>query len=141
MAVVALLGGGLGGCSQISVPVGSNNVDTPTLLTGSIPSAADVAYSDVDEEDRGIIAAKFDSIGLDLGNSEPASGLTLPWLNALSGNSGTLSGIDSTTLAATGCLTFRTTANTIAGIKLYEGTACRDVTGRFAVTALNVAGA
>jgi hypothetical protein len=141
VAVAALLGAGLSGCSQMSVPVGSSNVDTPTLLTGSIPSASDVAYSDVDEDDRGIIAAKFDAIGQELQSGQPSSGLSLPWLNAASGNSGTLSAIDTSTLAAAGCLTFRTTANTIAGIKLYEGTACRDITGRFAVTALTVAGA
>ncbi|MDN3718459.1 hypothetical protein QW131_02535 [Roseibium salinum] len=57
-AVLLPLGLVLGGCSQFSVPVGSNNVDTPTLLTGSIPSSSDVAYSDISVEDRKIIAEK-----------------------------------------------------------------------------------
>jgi len=139
--VLVLLGALLGGCSQVSVPMGSNNVDTPTVLTGSIPSAADVAYSDINDGDRGIIAAHLDSLGVNLTTDQPIAELTLPWLNSVSGNSGTLSAIDFALLPDTGCLTFRTTANTIAGIKLYDGTACRDVTRKFAVTVLTVADA
>ncbi len=131
----------LAGCSQIEVPVGSNNVDTPTLLTGSIPSSMDIAYSDISEEDRGVIARNLDGIGSDLGNNTVAATLTLPWLNDVSGNSGTLSNIDADSLEDTGCVSFRTTANTIAGIKLYSGTACRDVTQKFAVTGLAVSDA
>jgi len=136
--VVIVLGTALGGCSQVSMQMGSNNVDTPTVLTGSIPSASDVAYSDINEGDRGIIAAHLDTLGDDLTDGETVGQTTLPWLNSVSGNSGTLSGINSALLADTGCVAFRTTANTIAGIKLYDGTACRDVTRKFAVTSLTV---
>lgn len=139
----ALLAAGalVSGCSQVSVPVGSNNIDAPTVLTGSIPSTSDVAYSDVNEGDRGIIAANLDSLSDDLADIETVKELSLPWLNSVSGNSGTLSGIDATSLAASGCVTFRTTANTIAGIKLYDGSACRDVTRKFSVTTLTVSDA
>ncbi|MCV0429772.1 MAG: pyridoxamine 5'-phosphate oxidase, partial [Roseibium sp.] len=61
--------------------------------------------------------------------------------NASSGNSGTLTNIDTAALSDTGCISFQTTANTIAGIKLYSGTACRDITQKFAVTTLIVADA
>jgi len=138
-AAILALGIGLGGCSQVTVPMGSNNVTSPTVLTGSIPSAADVAYSDIHEDDRTIIAGHLDTLGQSLEDDTPPTGVSLPWLNSVSGNSGTLSGIDTSLLSATGCLTFRTTANTIAGIKLYDGTACRDITRKFAVTALTVA--
>jgi len=140
-AVLLTLGLALGGCSQISVPMGSNNVDTPTLLTGSIPSSSDVAYSDISEEDRQIIAENLNAAGPDLAAGSSPDGLVLPWLNSVSGNSGTLSDIDTASLGETGCLSFLTTANTIAGIKLYSGTACRDVTRKFAVTTLSVADA
>ena len=140
-AVVFTLAVGLGGCSQVSVPMGSNNVATPTVLTGSIPSASDVAYSDIHEDDRAIIASHLDTLGESLPDGQAATGTALPWLNAVSGNSGTLTGIDTSALTSTGCLTFRTTANTIAGVKLYDGTACRDITRKFAVTALTVSGA
>ncbi|WP_428669495.1 RT0821/Lpp0805 family surface protein [Roseibium sp.] len=129
------------GCSQIEVPVGSNNVDTPTILTGSIQSSTDIAYSDISAEDRSAISRNLDVIAPNLDNGTVTATLTLPWLNPLSGNSGTLSDIDGTSLSETGCVSFRTTANTIAGIKLYSGTACRDVTQRFAVTGLAVADA
>lgn len=131
----------LGGCSQISVPMGSNDVDTPTLLTGSIPSSSDIAYSDISPEDRKIIAENLDAADPELTADSQAGALNLPWLNALSGNSGTLSNIDASSLGETGCISFKTTANTIAGIKLYSGTACRDVTQKFNVTTLSVADA
>ncbi|MCX2723687.1 RT0821/Lpp0805 family surface protein [Roseibium salinum] len=140
-AVLLPLGLVLGGCSQFSVPVGSNNVDTPTLLTGSIPSSSDVAYSDISVEDRKIIAENLDVAGPQLAETGQADALSLPWLNAVSGNSGTLTNIDSASLGETGCVFFKTTANTIAGIKLYSGTACRDVTQKFSVTTLSVADA
>ncbi len=129
----------LGGCSQLSVPVGSNNIDSPTVLTGSIPSASDVAYADINEDDRSVIAQNLDTISQDLAAGKPTHALSLTWLNAISGNSGTLSNINASTYGETGCLGFQTTANTIVGIKLYSGTACRDITQKFAVTSLTVA--
>ncbi len=136
-----LLGAGLGGCSHVSVPIGADNVDTPTLITGSLTTSADVAFSDVNADDRGIIAENLDAIAPRLADGQPVDALSLPWLNAISGNSGTMSDINTAILAETGCVTFKTTANTIAGIKLYTGTACRDVRQKFAVTDLSVADA
>ncbi len=128
----------LAGCAQVTVPTGSNNVDTPTVLTGSIPTPSDQAYSDVNADDRAVIAENLDTLSGDLDLSEESKDVMLSWLNPVSGNSGTLTKIETATFDATGCLSFHTTANTIAGIKLYSGTACRDVTQRFAVTALSV---
>lgn len=138
VAILLALGISLGGCSQVTMEMGSNNLDSPTVLTGSIPSPADVAFADINEGDRGIIAQNLDLLGAELAEGKPAEGMTLTWLNSVSGNSGTLTQINTSVLSETGCLGFKTTANTIAGIKLYSGTACRDVTQRFAVTALTV---
>lgn len=131
----------LGGCSHVTVPMGASNIDTPTVITGSIPSSTDIAYSDVNEDDRKIIAENLDKLGSGLTPPSISAELSVHWLNALSGNSGTLSQIDTATLSETGCLSFQTTANTIAGIKLYSGTACRDITQKFSVTTLTVADA
>lgn len=128
----------LAGCTQVTVPTGSNNVDTPTVLTGSIPSPSDQAYSDVNADDRAVIAENLNTLSDELDLTEADQDVMLSWLNPVSGNSGTLTQIETGTFDATGCLSFRTTANTIAGIKLYSGTACRDITQRFAVTALSV---
>jgi hypothetical protein len=137
----ALLGMCLAGCGQMGMQVGTDDLKTPTILTGSIQSAADVAYSDLSPEDRKTIAANLDALESDLERGSDLDGLSLPWLNAISGNSGTVSEIMPSAFIQTGCLTFKTTANTIAGIKLYSGTACRDITQKFAVTALAVADA
>jgi 17 kDa outer membrane surface antigen len=133
--------GVLGGCSHVTVPMGANNVDTPTVITGTIPSSTDIAYSDINDGDRRIIAENLDAIGVVLKADSEVQNVSLPWLNSLSGNSGTLSNIDTAALGETGCLSFQTTANTIAGIKLYSGTACRDISQSFAVTTLSVADA
>ncbi|MES0879990.1 RT0821/Lpp0805 family surface protein [Roseibium sp. SCP14] len=141
VAIALALGVSLGGCSQVSVPMGSNNVDTPTILTGSISSSTDIAYSDINAGDRNSIAENLDAIGADLVANNDVRDLSLHWLNSSSGNSGTLTNIDTAPLAETGCVSFLTTANTIAGIKLYSGTACRDITQKFTVTTLSVADA
>ncbi|WP_208985949.1 RT0821/Lpp0805 family surface protein [Labrenzia sp. OB1] len=141
VAILVIFGQALGGCSMVSMPMGSNNIDSPTLLTGSIGSSSDVAYADINDDDRQIIAENLDAIGPELAAGNTAEDLTLPWLNAVSGNSGTLSKLETASLGDTGCLSFETTANTIAGIKLYSGTACRDVAQKFAVTTLSVSDA
>ena len=121
------------GCS--SMPLASNDIDSPTILTGSIPSNTDVAYADVDERDREILALTLDSASVDP-NDQVTPVQTLAWTNPESGNSGTISNVDLTKLPDTGCVEFDTTANTIAGIKIYHGTACRDITQRMVITAL-----
>ena len=137
----------LAGCGQVSMPLGSNDVETPLVLTGSIPSSSDVAFSDIDETDREIIAMSIDQLvsGTGMEASALADGDTKPtaisWTNPDSGNSGSIGKLDKSKLDDTGCIEFETTANTIAGIRLYKGTACRDVRQVMAITALNVSGA
>jgi len=141
MVCAIVAGFSLAGCSQMGMQVGTDDVTSPTILTGSIPSATDVAYSDLTPEDRQAIAANLDGLETDLGQGADLADLSLPWLNSSSGNSGTVSSISPAIYAQTGCLSFKTTANTIAGIKLYSGTACKDITRKFTVTALAVADA
>ncbi|MBO6755374.1 MAG: pyridoxamine 5'-phosphate oxidase [Roseibium sp.] len=125
----------LAGCGQVAVPLGSADVETPIILTGSIPSAADIAYTDIDERDRVIIAHTIETALTDgaVHGDAPAA---FSWRNSESGNSGTVSKIDLAEIGRTGCLGFETTANTIAGIKIYNGTACHDISNRLAITAL-----
>ncbi|MET1414160.1 RT0821/Lpp0805 family surface protein [Roseibium sp. HPY-6] len=141
VGLLLLLGCCLAGCARVTVPIGSNNVETPTVLTGSIPSPTDQAYADVDADDRAVIAENLDTFAPSANETAADQEVLLSWLNPISGNSGTLTKIDVDNLGETGCLSFETTANTIAGIRLYSGTACRDITQKFAVTALSVADA
>ncbi|MEP3048728.1 MAG: RT0821/Lpp0805 family surface protein [Roseibium sp.] len=138
MLCMLVLGMIVSGCSQVSMQMGSADVTEPTLLTGSISSNSDVAFADISSDDRLIIAQNLDELSGDLSGSSDLAELSLPWLNTASGNSGTVSAFDRSTFEETGCLNFQTTANTIVGIKLYAGTACRDITQKFAVTTLTV---
>lgn len=124
----------LGACSPVSMPIGSADIETPLVLTGSIPSEADETYADINTEDRKLIAQTLYS-ALDEGSTDAA----LAWSNPESGNSGTISDLDVSKFKSTGCLSFKTTANTISGLRLYEGTACRDISNAMAVTTLSVA--
>ncbi|WP_346899460.1 RT0821/Lpp0805 family surface protein [uncultured Roseibium sp.] len=124
----------LGACSPVSMPIGSSDIETPLVLTGSIPSLDDDAYTDVGADDRKLIAKTIHT-AVDDDNTAEA----LAWSNPESGNSGTISDVDVSQFEDTGCLSFKTTANTITGVGLYEGTACRDISNAMAITVLRVA--
>lgn len=119
------------------MPLGSDDVETPLLLTGSISSSEDTAHSDIDGQDRRLIASALEQ-ALVNANLQIEDRRSLAWTNLESGNSGTIGNVDQTIMDATGCLSFETTANTIAGVQIYSGTACRDISQKLAVTALSV---
>lgn len=123
------------------MPIGSSGIETPLVLTGSIPSDIDVAYADIGKEDRRLIAASLSGAinqpsMADDDETEPTS---FAWTNPESGNSGTISEVNMSDFEDTGCLAFTTTANTIGGVRLYSGTACRDISKKMAITTLTVA--
>ncbi|EAV41314.1 hypothetical protein SIAM614_00949 [Stappia aggregata IAM 12614] len=120
------------------MPLGSSNVDKPTVLTRSISSSVDQVHDDINADDRAVIAHNLDTIGSQLDTGVDDQDALLSWFNPISGNSGSLSKIDANGFWETGCLSFQTTANTITGIRIYTGTVCRDVTRKFAVTTLSV---
>ncbi len=130
----AAISGLLGACSPVSMPIGSSDIETPLVLTGSIPSLDDDAYADVGTDDRKLIAQTIHMAVDDNNTAED-----LAWTNPDSGNSGTISALDVSKFKDTGCLSFKTTANTITGVRLYEGTACRDISKTMAITVLRVA--
>ncbi|GGB51422.1 hypothetical protein GCM10011316_24300 [Roseibium aquae] len=129
-----MIAGIAAGCSQVTVPLGSTDVETPMLLTGAISSGTDIAYADIGQDDRAFIA---EAIGSALSSDLDLAGVRVPWSNPDSGNSGTLTDLDTDALAQTGCLGFSTTANTIAGVQIYSGTACRDARNAVLITGLS----
>ncbi len=127
------------GCGQVSMPLGSADVETPLVITGSLASPTESAFTDVGAEDRQIIAYTLD-LAVDNGSLlalEDSDGENrLTWSNPQSGNSGKVSDIDKSAFADTGCVGFRTTANTIEGVRIYKGSACRDISQRMTITSL-----
>lgn len=122
------------------MPLGSADVETPLVLTGSLPNSLDVAYTDIGAEDRRLIAnALLSAMNQPKKETEqPEDQAPLTWSNPESGNSGTIAELETSDFENSGCLSFKTTANTIEGVRLYNGTACRDISQKLAITALNV---
>lgn len=118
--------------------MGSDDMETPLVLTGSIPSASDVAFSDVGVGDRTVIAQALTPVFQGDTSNLPTEENSLRWTNPSSGNSGNIRKLSLDGLADTGCVNFQTTANTIAGIRLYNGTACRDLSQRVQITSLSM---
>ena len=113
----------LSGCGGVSMPIGSSDPATPLDLTGSIDAQRDTADLDINQQDRAIIA-KAIATARETGSANPP----FTWTNPLTGNSGTILTLTDETIASgTGCARFETTANTIGGVRSYEGVACRDV--------------
>lgn len=122
-------------CSQVVPPMGTHDSVAPLDLTGAIKAAPDKA-ADVDGEDRRIIARSIENA---LAQSRTGSSQTVSWANPVSGNTGTISDIDNGTASLPGCVHFKTTANTISGVRAYEGQACRDAVSNLTVTGLSEA--
>ena len=122
-------------CSQVAPPMGTHDSVAPLDLTGAIKAAPDKA-ADVDGEDRRIIARSIENA---LAQSQTGSSQTVSWANPVSGNTGTISDIDNGTASLPGCVHFKTTANTISGVRAYEGQACRDAVSNLTVTGLSEA--
>jgi len=112
-----------GACGGVSMPVGSADPTTPLDLTGSIDAQQNTADVDINAQDRAVIA-KAIATARDSATAQPP----FSWTNPLSGNSGTILALTDDTIASgTGCARFRTTANTIGGLRAYDGVACQDV--------------
>ncbi|WP_417769224.1 RT0821/Lpp0805 family surface protein [Stappia sp.] len=123
-----------GACGGVSMPMGSADPETPLDLTGSIDGQQNPADVDISAQDRAIIAKAIATARED-GIAEPP----FSWNNPISGNSGTIIAlVDDTPANGTGCARFETTANTIGGVRAYNGVACQDLMRDWAVIGLTV---
>ena len=128
----ALLALVLGACGGVSMPMGSADVETPLDLTGSIEGQQNTADVDINKQDRAIIATAIGTA-----RQQDAAKPPFSWTNPITGNSGTiLSLVDDSVPGGTGCTRFETTANTIGGVRAYDGVACRDVMRDWSVISL-----
>lgn len=134
---------GLGACAQLSGPLATSDVVDMSDVTGSIDSAgasaadgsatdaagasSQAGSTDIDAADRQLIALAIASA------PAPGNAISIPWLNPVSGNSGTIIALTPEGRDLLGCVAFRTTANTIQGVRAYDGNACRDARQQLAV--------
>lgn len=135
LGVILSLGIFAAGCAQTSAPIATNDMVAPLDLTNSISGMPSNAGADVEATDRQVIA-------LALAETTPPGGgeVEIPWLNPESGNSGTITKVTGEGDQVPGCMSFRTTANTIQGVRAYEGNACRDARQNLAVISLAALG-
>ncbi len=116
--IVALVAG----CGTFSTPIGSDDVQTPLDLTGSIEGSQNSADADIGTGDRQAIA-----FALAAGPTSVEKSAAFTWSNPISGNSGTILSLKKEEVAiGTECTRFETTANTVGGVRAYQGLACRD---------------
>lgn len=132
LGVVALLSA----CGTFPTSVGSDDVQTPLDLTGSIEGAQNSADTDIDAGDRQAIA-----FALAAGPASVAKSAAFTWSNPISGNSGTILSLVSEKVGiGTECTRFETTANTIGGVRAYQGLACRDAKTNWTIVDLREKG-
>lgn len=142
LATILSAGAYLGACAQMGGPLGNSDVVDMSDVTGSIgttnvptPSAPDSTAqsstaADIDSSDRQLIALALASA------AGPGNALSVPWINPQTGNSGTITALTEEGKELLGCVAFRTTANTIQGVRAYDGNACRDARQQLAVITL-----
>ena len=122
----------VGACGGVSMPVGSADLAAPLDLTGSIDGQQNDADVDISRQDRAVIAKAIATARDGAVGAPPFA-----WNNPLSGNSGTIVALtDETVATGTGCARFETTANTIGGVRAYQGVACQDAMQDWAVIQL-----
>lgn len=138
---------GLGACAQLSGPLATSDVVDMSDVTGSIDSAGasagasaadgsatDAAGASSQARSTDIDAADRRAIALAIASAPaPGNAISIPWLNPESGNSGTIITLTPEGRDLLGCVAFRTTANTIQGVRAYDGNACRDARQQLAV--------
>ncbi|WP_371419594.1 RT0821/Lpp0805 family surface protein [Labrenzia sp. THAF82] len=112
-------------------------MDASAVEAVSIASPADPSRNDIKDDDWLAIAQKLDKAVLSFSSRAVDQAPEQSWFSPVSGNSGTFLKIGTAELSGPECIAFQTTANTITGIRLYNGTACRDSARRFAVVEMN----
>ncbi|MBL6431387.1 MAG: pyridoxamine 5'-phosphate oxidase [Alphaproteobacteria bacterium] len=119
-------------CGGVSMPVGSADITTPLDLTGSISGQQNDADVDISRQDRAVIAKAIATARDGAAGAPPFA-----WNNPLSGNSGTIVALaDETVATGTWLRALETTANTIGGVRAYQGIACQDAMQDWAVIQL-----
>ncbi|SDQ82483.1 outer membrane surface antigen [Pseudovibrio sp. Tun.PSC04-5.I4] len=115
-------------CTQMSISVNNDQYQDPLNLTEAVDTKQKVAESEIHRTDRTIITNTIEAALTD--NATTPSGFApMAWINPISGNSGTITSLLSVdkTGSIAGCTDFVTSANTVGGVRAYQGRSCPDV--------------
>lgn len=115
-------------CTQMSISVNNSEYQEPLNLTDSVDTKQKVADSEIHRTDRTIITNTIEEALNESGNKN-LSFAPMAWTNPISGNSGTITSLMSVdkSNSIAGCTDFVTSANTVGGVRAYQGRSCPDI--------------
>ncbi len=121
-------------CTQMSISVNKGEYQEPLNLTEGVGPAQNVADNQIDRTDRTVITDTIEE-ALNEGRGGFAP---MAWRNPVSGNSGTITSLMSIDRSGSiaGCTDFVTSANTVGGIRAYQGRSCPDNNQRMRIVQL-----
>ena len=124
-------------CTQMSISVNNSEPQKPLNLTQTTYSRAQTEASTIDHSDKTVITETIESALIDKAKTESAF-KPLGWANPESGNSGTILSLFSVdeNSSITGCRDFVTSANTVGGVRAYQGRSCPDSQQRMRIVQL-----
>ncbi len=124
-------------CTQMSISVNNSEYQEPLNLTKAVDTRQKVADNGIHRTDRTVISNTIEEALNESGQTrhriEP-----MAWANPVSGNSGTITSLMSVnkTGSIAGCTDFVTSANTVGGVKAYQGRSCPDTNHRMKIVQL-----
>ncbi|KZK91815.1 hypothetical protein PsW64_00145 [Pseudovibrio sp. W64] len=124
-------------CTQMSISVNNSEYQEPLNLTEAVDTKQKVADSEIHRTDRTVITNTIEEALNESGQTKHRFA-PMAWTNPVSGNSGTITSLMSVdkTESIAGCTDFVTSANTVGGIRAYQGRSCPDTNRKMKIVQL-----
>lgn len=122
----------LAGCALIEIPLGGSGNDAPLIDPIITQAATENGVTDVDPQDWKTVQ---DAISTSFSTME--DGASADWANSDTGSNGSIvADTMVTTEQGEICRPFRTTLDSISGVEIFSGYACRQRDGAWRITRL-----
>lgn len=124
-------------CTQMSVSLNNSEYREPLNLTQSSANSPQKKTAGIEISDKSIITETIETALNDKTERDDVFE-PLAWTNPESGNSGTILSLLSVEKSGSvaGCTDFITSANTVGGVRAYEGRSCPDAKRRMQIVQL-----
>lgn len=124
-------------CTQMSISVNNSEYQEPLNLTETVDTKQKVADNEIHRTDRTVITNTIEEALNESGRTKRRFA-PMAWANPVSGNSGTITSLMSVdkTGSIAGCAEFVTSANTVGGVRAYQGRSCPDINKKMKIIQL-----